>query len=135
MKTILLFLLLASLSLAQNNSGTLVIAPVRPQASNDTFPSAIANEIKGGPFTATNLAGLSNIPAERLTIGSLGYAESTGLYYRLTSTSPVTWAGIDGANFTNVGTTVSFPIAVTNGGTGATNAQSALTNLSVFSSS
>jgi hypothetical protein len=129
MKYIILLLLLPVSALAQNNTGTLVIAPIRPQATNDTFPSAIANEIRGGPFTVTNLAGLSNIPAERLTIGSLGYAESTGLYYRLTSTSPVTWAGIDGANFTNVGTTVDFPIAITNGGSGATNAGGARTNL------
>jgi len=48
---------------AQNNVGTLVTDPIRPFSVNSTNPSAIANEIKGGPFVSSNLAGLSNIPA------------------------------------------------------------------------
>ena len=90
-------------AIAQNNQGgTLVTAPIRPYAVQDTFPTAWANEIKGGPFTSTNLAGLSNISTSRLEIGSLGYAQDTGLLHRLTSTSPVTWSSINGSNFTNI---------------------------------
>lgn len=73
MKTLISFLFLVSAALAQNNTGTLVIAPVRPQASNDTFPSAIANEIKGGPFSVATTAAMSNISSERLVAGSLAY--------------------------------------------------------------
>ena len=73
MKYLIAIILLASTAIAQNNSGTLVIAPIRPQASNDTFPSAIANEIKGGPFSVGTTAAMSNIPSERLVSGSTAY--------------------------------------------------------------
>ena len=104
LKVFSLFTLMSIASaIAQNNQGgTLVTAPIRPYAVQDTFPTAWANEIKGGPFTSTNLAGLSNIPTSRLEIGSLGYAQDTGLLHRLTSTSPVTWSSINGSNFTNI---------------------------------
>ena len=104
LKVFSLFTLMSIASaIAQNNQGgTLVTAPIRPFAVQDTFPTAWANEIKGGPFTSTNLTGLSNIPTSRLEIGSLGYAQDTGLLHRLTSTSPVTWSPINGSNFTNI---------------------------------
>jgi hypothetical protein len=86
----------------QNNVGTLVTDPIRPFSVSSTHPSAIANEIKGGPFSSSNLAGLSNIPAPRLEIGAIGYATNTGLYYRLTATNPATWSSIDGINITNL---------------------------------
>lgn len=73
MKTLAALLLLASCALAQNNSGTLVIAPVRPQSASDTFPSAIANEIQGGPFSVSNVTAMSNIPSARLVPGALAY--------------------------------------------------------------
>ena len=73
MKYLIAIILLASTAFAQNNSGTLVIAPIRPQASNDTFPSAIANEIKGGPFSMATATAMSNIPSERLVAGSTAY--------------------------------------------------------------
>jgi len=149
------FLALAISSLGQNNIGTLVTDPIRPFSVSSTHPSAIANEIKGGPFTSSNLAGLSNIPAPRLEIGAIGYATNTGLYYRLTSTNPATWSSINGANITNIAASnvvgalatngnavnlTNFPtvalasnvtgiIAISNGGTGATNAGGARTNL------
>ena len=97
-----LFLALGVSSFGQNNVGTLVTDPVRPFSISSTHPSAIANEIKGGPFSSSNLAGLSNIPAPRLEIGSIGYATNTGLYYRLTATNPATWSSIDGINITNL---------------------------------
>ena len=80
MKYLIAILLLASTALAQNNSGTLVIAPIRPQASNDTFPSAIANEIQGGPFSVATTAAMSNIPSARLVPGALAYVTNDSLF-------------------------------------------------------
>jgi len=73
MKYLIAILLFASTALAQNNSGTLVIAPIRPQAVSDTFPSAIANEIQGGPFSVGTLTAMSNIPSARLVSGATAY--------------------------------------------------------------
>jgi hypothetical protein len=125
MKYLIALLSLVSFALAQNNTGVLVIDTLRPKGSADTFPIVRGNEVQGGPFTSTNLVGLSNIPVARLTVGSLGYAQDTGLYHRLTSTSPVTWSGIDASNFTNAIGGLTLPLALTNGGTGATNAAAA----------
>jgi hypothetical protein len=102
---------------SQNNVGTLVTDPIRPFSVSSTHPSAIANEIKGGPFVSSNLAGLSNIPAPRLEIGAIGYATNTGLYYSLTSTNPTTWSSINGSNITNLSAAnvtgfISFPNGV-----------------------
>lgn len=133
-KVFSLFTLISIASaIAQNNQGgTLVTAPIRPFAVQDTFPTAWANEIKGGPFTSTNLTGLSNIPVSRLEIGSLGYAQDTGLFHRLTSISPVIWSPIDGSNFTNLpisATNISGILPISLGGTEATTASGARTNL------
>jgi hypothetical protein len=155
-----LFFCFPILALSQNNVGTLVTDPIRPFSASSTQPSAIANEIKGGPFTSSNLVGLSNIPVPRLEIGAIGYVTNSGLYYRLTSTSPVTWSSIDGSNITNISVSnvvgalstngsatnlTNFPtlnqnttgtasnvtgvVAITNGGTGATNIALARSNL------
>jgi hypothetical protein len=121
---------------AQNNVGTLVTDPIRPFSVNSTNPSAIANEIKGGPFVSSNLAGLSNIPAPRLEIGAIGYATNTGLYYSLTSISPATWSSINGVNFTNIAASnIVGTLAITNGGTGATNIDQARENLGLGTNS
>ena len=155
-----LFFCFPVLALSQNNVGTLVTDPIRPFSASSTQPSAIANEIKGGPFTSSNLVGLSNIPVPRLEIGAIGYVTNSGLYYRLTSTNPVTWSSIDGSNITNISVSnvvgalstngsatnlTNFPtlnqnttgtasnvtgiVAITNGGTGATNITSARSSL------
>lgn len=131
-------------AVAQNNQGgTLVTAPIRPFSVQDTFPTAWANEIKGGPFTSTNLAGLSNIPSSRLELGSLGYAQDTGLFHRLTSTNPVTWSSINASNFnfptlnqntTGTASNVTGVVALANGGTGASNVANARTNLGLGAS-
>jgi hypothetical protein len=151
-KLVAAFILATAVSgLAQNNIGTLVTDPVRPFSVNSTHPSAIANEIKGGPFVSSNLAGLSNIPAPRLEIGAIGYATNTGLYYRLTATNPATWSSINGANFTNIAASnvigalatngngagltnltaanITGTVALANGGTGGSNAITARINL------
>ena len=48
-----------------NNNGTLVVAPIRPYSDLDAFPSAYANEIKGGLHTVANDAALSALPEGR----------------------------------------------------------------------
>jgi hypothetical protein len=106
MKTLAALLLLASCAFAQNNSGTLVIAPVRPQSVSDTFPSAIANEIQGGPFSVSNVTAMSNIPPARLVPGALAYVTNDQTFRTWDGSS---WAGqprFNGSLFvtkTNVG--------------------------------
>lgn len=89
---VLASVLFVSGAIAQNNSdGTLVTAPIRPFSTLDTFPTAWANEIKGGPFSYGTLSELSNIPTSRLSLGALGYVSGTDKYYKLSSTNPVAW--------------------------------------------
>lgn len=80
MKYLLLILFFATTGFAQNNTGTLVTAPIRPFSPSDPIPSAIANEIKGGPFSVSNVAAMSNIIQERLTPGSLAYVIDDQLF-------------------------------------------------------
>ena len=51
-----------------NNSGTLLIAPIRPFSSNDEFPSAFSNELKGGHHQVNSLDDITN---DRLQEGML----------------------------------------------------------------
>lgn len=66
-----------------NNLGTLVTSPIRPASDQDTFPSAFANEIKGGHHTVAAFADLAKIPADRLQNGMSCFVEATGydFYY------------------------------------------------------
>jgi hypothetical protein len=54
-----------------NNKGTLVIAPIRPFSSGDTFATAYANEIKGGHHVASGITERNAIPSERRLEGML----------------------------------------------------------------
>jgi len=77
-----------------NNVGTLVIAPIRPQAEEDEFASAYANEIKGGLHTVEDLTSRNAIPSERREVGMLC---SVGI-----SGSPITYqlqGGIDNSDW------------------------------------
>lgn len=110
MKHLIALLLLVSVSFAQNNTGTLVIAPIRPQAANDTFPSAIANEIKGGPFSVSNVAAMSNIPSERLVAGALVYVTNDNSF-RLYNGASWSQSGVRDA----IGVNGSIPLALNTG--------------------
>ena len=52
-----------------NNEGTLVIAPIRPFSVDDTFPTALANEIKGGLHNVDSIAERNAIPEGRRVFG------------------------------------------------------------------
>lgn len=53
------------------NIGTLVIAPIRPNDSLDTYPTALSNEIKGGLHSYPLYTDLLNIPTARRQPGML----------------------------------------------------------------
>jgi hypothetical protein len=55
------------------NSGTLVAAPIRPNASEDTYPVAYQSEIKGGWHSVQDLTALAAIPALRLEQGMIAW--------------------------------------------------------------
>lgn len=71
-----------------NNVGTLVIAPIRPQSDADVFPSAYANEIRGGHHTAADIAARDAIPTERLDVGMFCTTQDTGTVYILRQITP-----------------------------------------------
>lgn len=56
--------------MAQNN-GTLIINTVRPNDSQDDYPVALSNEIKGGIHSYNSFEDLSRIPILRRTPGML----------------------------------------------------------------
>lgn len=66
-----------------NNTGTLVISPIRPQAAEDTFASAYANEIKGGHHQVADLTARNAITTDRRTEGMLCWVISESKMYRL----------------------------------------------------
>ena len=75
-----------------NNSGTLIIAPIRPQSDQDIFPSALANEILGGAYQVGSASARDAIPAARRQEGMTCYLQDTQATYRLVG-------GIDNANW------------------------------------
>lgn len=52
-----------------NNQGTLLVSPIRPWNESDVFPSAYANEIKGGWHTVATDTDRDNIPVGRIEDG------------------------------------------------------------------
>ena len=79
-----------------NNSGTLVISPIRPQSEDDTFPSAFANEIKGGLHSVADLVARDAISSDRRQEGMMVYVLSDQNVYQLKT-------GIDNANWESLG--------------------------------
>ncbi len=63
------------------NTGTLVIAPIRPSSSLDQFATAFANEIKGGFHTVEDITERNAISSDRRMEGMLCYVvEETKIY-------------------------------------------------------
>lgn len=75
-----------------NNKGTLVIAPIRPQSDEDSYPSAFANEIKGGHHQVNKESQRLNIPSERLKDGMLVSVSNSNKTYQY---SGGTWLDIN----------------------------------------
>lgn len=81
-----------------NNPGTLVIAPVRPQSTDDTYPSAIANEILGGYKTFATIEERDALPDDRRVEGEMCYVVETDTLYVLKG-------GIDNGDWTTASPT------------------------------
>ena len=69
-----------------------VDAPIAPRNPDDTYPTAFANYIKGGHHTAATTALRDAISADLLEVGMTCAVAADSVTYKLTSTSPVTWA-------------------------------------------
>lgn len=65
------------------NTGTLVIASVRPYTSDDTFASALSNEIMGGHHQASGVVDMYAIPSGRRQEGMLCWIKDSNTMYRL----------------------------------------------------
>ena len=65
------------------NEGTLVIGTVRPYDSLDTYPSAVANEVKGGHHQVLLLTDRDSIPAARRVEGMFCFVKEDGKVYKL----------------------------------------------------
>jgi hypothetical protein len=67
------------------NTGTLVIAPIRVNDSGDVYPSAVASEILGGWKAVADAAALAALPVERLETGCVAF--------QIDTTTPYYWDG------------------------------------------
>jgi hypothetical protein len=107
------------------NPGVLVIAPVRPYDSADTYPTTYADEALGGYHIALDNTARDAIPASRREEGLLCYVTTTGNMYRLVGgIANGNWAATSFAGATGptgaVGSTGATGTAGTAGATGAT---------------
>lgn len=68
-------------------NGTNVAAPIRPFDTNDSFPTAFANEVKGGHHTVDDEAARFAIPVQRREKGMLVTQIDTGKTYKLITDS------------------------------------------------
>lgn len=94
-----------------NNSGTLLIAPVRPTSTADTFPSAYANELLGGWHEVAQLADRDALPADRREVGMACWVEAVATLYILTGgTTNANWVAFSAGGGGGGGgaTTVTF---------------------------
>lgn len=66
-----------------NISGTNVSAPIRPFSTDDTYATAVANEIQGGLHIADTKANMFKIPKARRAIGMHVFVEADKRLYRL----------------------------------------------------
>ena len=68
-------------------NGTNVAAPIRPFDTNDSFPTAFANEVKGGHHIVDDEAARFAIPVQRREKGMLVTQRDTGKTYKLITDS------------------------------------------------
>jgi len=66
-----------------NNSGTLIISPIRPQDSADTYPAFYANDGLGGHHQYATMTERDNIPSDRRLEGMTCYVAATSTLYVL----------------------------------------------------
>jgi hypothetical protein len=69
--------------MSSNNTGTLVTAPIRPHSNRDQYPTAYANEIKGGHHTVSTLEHRNSIPHERRSEGMFCTVTTQKVTYQL----------------------------------------------------
>jgi len=79
-----------------NNTGTLVTSAIRPWSDADTFPSAYADELKGGHHSA---ADHTAIPAARLEEGMTCWNTTDKKLYRYNGSTWVEVAAVDHVTF------------------------------------
>lgn len=75
------------------NQGTLVIASIRPNDSQDTYPTAHANELLGGLHALNTLTERNSISISRRQAGMLCNVLETNMLYQLGS-DLTTWTAI-----------------------------------------
>lgn len=73
-----------------------VDAPIAPRDPDDTYPSHFANYGRGGFHTVTTVSARNAIPSGLLALGMACRVTDTGVEYRLTDLSPVTWEEFTG---------------------------------------
>jgi hypothetical protein len=74
------------------NAGTLVHSQIRPYDSADTYPTAFADELKGGYHVVADNTARDATPPERREIGMLVFVISSQIFYQLSG-------GITNANW------------------------------------
>jgi len=104
-----------------NNIGTLVIAPIRPWNTEDIYPTAYANEIKGGFHSVTGYTDLNLIPSERLEQGMVVNVIEEDKMYKLSGS---TWVEI--VFYDDSGITSALSTEVSNRISGDTSLETAL---------
>ena len=80
------------------NKGILVVGPVRPYDTGDTFPVAYANEILGGHYQVSTLEDRNAIPSVRRVVGMFCTVISDSSYGDATKTYQLV-GGVDNANW------------------------------------
>jgi len=65
------------------NTGVLVLGPIRPFDSTDTYPTCLSDEMLGGLHVGANLTALQAIPSLRLSAGMLGFTDDSNTLYKL----------------------------------------------------
>lgn len=106
-----------------NNQGTLVVAAIRPWADTDTFPSAFANELRGGYQTVQTDVSRNSIYTARLENGMLvcvlNSAEAGGQrqIYQYNATGDPSWEvfSVGGASYLSALLDVSISADISSG--------------------